>query len=298
MPKNLLFLLILFNPLVTYGQSYGERFSALFEKKDTAGQRILLEEWQQNDSNDAELYIGWFNYYINLSKTGGLRLDTRVKEGEEALMLQDSNSDTVAFILEETFYQQQLLDEGFRNIEKGISKHPKRLDMRFGHIYMLGENQQYDRFTEEIVNAIHYSDKIKNQWLWSEGKPLEDAENFMLTSLQDYVMTLYNTMDDSLMKKIGEIATTVLRYHPKHVESLSNLALVHLVAGEYEKALEPLLSAEKLSPDDWIVLNNIAYAYKNLGEKKKARKYYEKVLKLGDEDAQARAREELEKLKD
>lgn len=296
MPKHLLSFLLLLSPVLVSGQSYGERFSELFEKKDTAGQRQLLEEWQSKDSNDAELYIGWFNYYINLSKTGGLRLDTRAKEGEEALMVTDSNSDTVAFILEETFYQQQLLEAGFRSIKKGISKHPRRLDMRFGHIYMLGENEQYDRFTEEIIKTIDYSEQIKNDWLWSEGKALENPENFFLSALQDYVMTLYNTMDDSLMKHIDRIATTVLKYHPEHVESLSNLALVHLVAGEYKKALEPLLRAEKLSPEDWIVLNNIAYAYKNLGERKKAMSYYEKVRQYGDEDARKRAEEELKEL--
>lgn len=49
---------------------------------------------------------------------------------------------------------------------------------------------------------------------------------------------------------------------PNHVESLNNVALTYLVAGNYDKALFYLLRDETLAPKDVIVLNNIAEACK------------------------------------
>ena len=66
---------------------------------------------------------------------------------------------------------------------------------------------------------------------------------------------------------------------------------------QYDKALEPLLKAEKLNPKDYIVLNNIAQAYKLKGDTKNAIKYYELTIKYGDEQAKKYAQGQIDELK-
>ena len=152
-------------------------------------------------------------------------------------------------------------------------------------------------FTNEIIRTIDYSSKNKNQWTWTLNEKRKDGDEFFLGSLQDYQMQLYNTMDDNLLKNMQEIANAVLNYYPIHIESLSNLSISYLVEKKYDKALETLIKAEKLNPKDFIVLNNIAYAYREMNNKEKAIEYYEKVLKYGDPQAKTQAKKEIDKLK-
>ena len=79
----------------------------------------------------------------------------------------------------------------------------------------------------------------------------------------------------------------------KQVEPL-NLAYAQK---NYDKAIDYLKQAEKLNPKDFIVLNNIAQAYKLKGDKANAIKYYELTEKYGDEQAKQQAKEILIELK-
>jgi cytochrome c-type biogenesis protein CcmH/NrfG len=58
-----------------------------------------------------------------------------------------------------------------------------------------------------------------------------------------------------------------------------------------------LQDAEKLAPDDFVVLNNLAQAYKRKGDKTKAIAYFEKVVKFGDAETTEFAKKELLELK-
>ena len=166
----------------------------------------------------------------------------------------------------DNYYEPDLLSKGFQLISKGIEKHPNRLDMRFGKIYMFGQLEDYDKFTAEIIRVIDHSSANKNNWTWADNKPVPNPKEFMLKSIQDYQVQIYNTQNDSLLDKMRAIAEAVLNYYPDHVESLSNLSIVSMLQKQYDKALEWLLKAEKINPGDSIVLSNIAQAYKLKGD--------------------------------
>ena len=219
------------------------------------------------------------------------------QKGKDAFQISDSNSKTVGFLNSSIAYKDEYLKLGFNYIDKGISKFPTRLDMRFGKIYMLGKNEDYENFTVEIIKAIDYSDIIKTKWTWTDNKPLDDSKKFMLSAVQDYVVQLYNTNNDALLDNMKRIAETVLKYYPDHVESLSNLSIVYMIKKEYDKAIEVLLKAEKLAPKDYIVLSNIAQGYKLKGDKNNAIKYYELTVKYGDDSAKQYAKGQIDNLK-
>ena len=169
--------------------------------------------------------------------------------------------------------------------------------MRFGKIYILGEAEKYKPFTDEIIKAIEESAKNKNAWLWADNKPKENGQEFFLGAIQSYILTIYNTNDDGLLDYMKQISESVLKYYPNHTESLSNLSIVYLIKKDYDKALDALLKAEKISPKDFIVLSNIAQAYKLKGDNKNAIKYYELTLKYGDEQAKEYSKQQIDILK-
>ncbi len=104
------------------------------------------------------------------------------------------------------------------------------------------------------------ANRLKNNWTWTAHKKLEAPEHFMLGSIQEYVVQLFNAGDEQL-NRMRRIAQAVLKYYPKHVESLSNLAITYGLQGDYDKALDALFKAEKIMPKDAIALNNIATMY-------------------------------------
>ena len=301
MNRQIIFLLFVLTSLFNQvrGQTYKQQFNDLVSKKDTVGQKQLLEKWENTDSNDPELFVAYFNFYVIKSKNEIITLGQNPK-GKDVLKIMEqdtSNKEPVGFIYGDTYYNPTLLSKGLDWIKKGIKKHPNRLDMQFGKIYMFGEIKDYENFTKEIIKTIDYSAINKNKWTWADSKPLDDPKEFMLSSIQNYQLQLYNTENDDLLDNMKRIAETVLKFYPDHVESLSNLSIVFMLQKQYNKALEQLLKAEKLNPKDYIVLSNIAQVYKLKVDNKNAIKYYELTLKHGDEQAKKYAQEQIDELK-
>jgi tetratricopeptide (TPR) repeat protein len=69
-----------------------------------------------------------------------------------------------------------------------------------------------------------------------------------------------------------------------------------MLTKNYDKAIEYLNQAEKMNPEAFIVLNNIAQAYKLKGDKVNAIKYFELTEKYGDEQAKQQARQNINAL--
>lgn len=282
-----------------YGQKYRQQFNDLVSKKDAIGQQQLLEKWEKENSNDPELFVAYFNYYVIKSKKEIIALGQNPK-GDDVLKIIDQDTsikEPVGFIYTETNFDPNLLSKGFQWINKGINKYPNRLDMRFGKIYMFGQIEDYENFTKEIIKTIDYSAINKNKWTWTENKTKDNPKEEMLIAIQEYQVQLYNTENDTLLGNMKRIGEAILKYYPEHIESLSNISIVYLLQKQYDKALEPLLKAEKLNPKDYIVLSNIAQAYKLNGDNKNAIKYYELTINNGDEQSKKYAEEQIVELK-
>lgn len=278
-------------------QNRKQQFDLLVDNKDTAGQRGLLEKWQLADSNDAELYVAQFNYYVSISRREILVFGDEPKgDALELKSMDTAQKQPVTYLYGEKEYDPVLLQKGFDCISRGIKKHPARLDMRFGKVYMYGAILDWANFTDEIIKTVEYSATIKNKWLWANNKPAENAKVLMLSSIQEYQAQLYNTNDDNLLVYMKSIALAVLKHYPDNVESYTNLALVYMINDDYDKALVELKKAEKLAPKDDIVLNNIANAYMMKGDTENAIKYYKLVIQYGDEDTKEYAEGMIESL--
>jgi tetratricopeptide (TPR) repeat protein len=295
MPKQIVLFILVLLAGQSFAQNYKGEFYRLLKEEDTAAQQQLLQNWKQANPTDAELIVAFFNYYFNASRQEMVQLSDSGNENS-SLAITDSAGAQVGYLTDDFDYDSALLQKAFQYIDKGINTYTTRLDMRFGKIYALGQIENYERFTNEIIRAIEMGNKLKGQWTWADNKKVEDPERFFLSNIQDYVVQLYNAGDDQL-NRMRKIAQTVLRYFPKHVESLSNLAITYGLQGNYDKALESLLQAEKITPRDVIVLNNIATMYERKGDKLNAIKYFKLTAKLGGKETRDAAMEKLKELK-
>lgn len=279
---------------IAFGQDNNfKKFKEFYQNGDTIAVEKLLKDWEKNPN--AEFFVSSVNYYFNKSRKEVVSLDQNLPKTED-FELKDDNGKTVAYLSSKNYYDTNLLQKTFKYFDEGISKFPERLDIRFGKIYILGQLEDFENFSNEIVKTIQYSSQNKNQWLWSEDANYDGGEKEFLLSIQDYNNQIYDTNNDSLLKYMKQVNEEVLKYYPNHVESLSNLAIVSLISKNYDEALFYLLKAEKLAPEDYIVLNNLAFAYKLKNDKTNAIKYYQLVKKFGDDRAKSQAENELKKL--
>ena len=281
---------------IGFSQDYQSDFQKYCQTNDTINQLKILTEWNSANPKDAELYTSYFNYHFMKSKQEVLAMQTNEPNGE-SLVLKDSLNQTAGFLGSKIHFDQKELEKGISKINEGIKLYPNRLDMRFGKIYVLGEVSDWKNFTSEIKKTIEYSTKIGNNWTWTNNEKYDGGEKEFLLDIQTYQLQLYNTENDNLLKNMREIANTVLKFYPNHIESLSNLSITYLLTGEYDKGIEPLLRAEKINPKDYIVLSNIAQGYKLKGDKKKAIEYYEKTVEFGDDRAKEYAKQQIIELK-
>lgn len=296
MKPVLTFLLMLFVG-IGYAQDYKTEFFTSYNEEDTVKQLEVLTAWEQADPQNAELFTCYFNYYVSKARQELITLTQDEPEGEN-MVLSDSTGATAGYLGSQVFYDSLLIAKGLKKIDEGIALYPNRLDMRFGKIYVFELLNDWDRFTEEILTTIQYSSINNNEWTWTDNELQPEGKEFFLGNLQEYQYVLYNTGDDNLLLNMRTIAEEVLTYYPDNVENLSNISVTYLITGEPEKAVEYLLKAEQLRPEDAIVLGNLAQGYKLMGNKEKAIEYYNKVMQYGEDAAIEYAKEQIEELKE
>lgn len=295
MQKIMTLLALTFFSTLLSGQSNYETFKKLFKEKDTAKIRLLLAAWEKTQPEDPELYTAAFNFYFLNSKQEMLSLQQKEPE-KESFKLTDSTGKVAGFLTSDMGYDPDQLNKAFKYINTGIQKFPDRLDMRFGKCYVFGQIGDYDNFTKEIIQTIEYSVVNKNNWLWTENKKQDNGTGFMLATIQDYLRQLYDTEEDDLLNNIIQIGQVTLKYYPDNIEILSTTSVALMLMQQYDKAIEYLKRAEKLNPEDYIILNNLAEGYKRKGDKINAIRYYELTEKYGSEDAKRQARQSIKEL--
>ncbi len=279
------------------GQEYKERFYEFLSEGETKKQLRVLEKWEENNNDDPELYVAYFNYYYHASKTETVAIGSNPKGDAMQIMDQDTSvEEPVAYIYGEVNYDPELLSKALDWIDRGIEKYPNRLDMRFGKIYTYGQIEDYSKFTNEIVRVINYSAQNENNWLWENQEEISDAKQVLLNTIQDYQIQLFDTGESELLENMKEIAEAILNHYPNHIESLSNISIIYIYLEEYDNALVYLLKAEENNPKDCVVLNNIAYVYKLKGDSSNAIKYYNRVIEYGNAEEKKYAEQFIEEL--
>jgi tetratricopeptide (TPR) repeat protein len=291
MNKILTSLVILY-PLILFGQDYRSEFQSYCQTEDTVKQLEVLQKWEIDNPEDAELYTSYFNYYFSRSRREVVTLSTEEPNGQSFVFTDDAGK-TAGYMGSQIQYLVDDFERGIDKINEGITKYPNRLDMRFGKIYAYGQKKAWDAFTKNIIATVQYSKMNNNQWTWTNNAIYGGGEKNFLRSLQDYQLQLYDTGDDELLTNMREIANAILEIYPTHVESLTNLSITYLIAKEYDKAIDALQKAEQIVPKDYIVLSNIARGYELKGDNKMAIVYYKKTAKYGDKELKSFAKEQI-----
>jgi tetratricopeptide (TPR) repeat protein len=292
-----IYIALLLIPFISFGQTYKKDYDASFNKKDYDKNEIktILNNWKKESVDDVEYYIAAFNFYFRESQEEMIQLtQEEPQENQEAIVLSDSLGNKSGFLYSQINSNDSLFTISQNHIDEAIKLFPNRLDLRFGKIHTLGEVENYKDFTIEILKTINYSISLNHKWLWSKNKDLEDSENFFIDAIQRYQNTLFQVESDENLKKITK---KMYENFPNNIYVISSYGVTFLIERKNNEALELYLKAEKINPNDTIVLNNIGLIYERLLDKVNALSYYQKIVKIGNENEKSMAQKKINSLK-
>lgn len=249
---------------LTAQESFYDTALPLIDKKDTAALRLLLDKWQTTAPQDADRYAIQANYdlvkYI---------LFVQQHHGKS-----DTPSDSI-------FQETRCLEQAVTtHLAEGIARFPNRLDLRYGQIHQQLIMYNYASALEAIKATIAHSATNGNSWLWTNDKARNLSDKDLALDMQDYFSRLWSAQQ---FDKAEEMALAFLKVYPKSVIFRSNLASIHGARGDYKGALPLVEALHHEVPNDHLIHYNLAYVYKQLGEKKKAVKCLKKLVKCNDE---------------
>jgi tetratricopeptide (TPR) repeat protein len=277
-----------------FGQYSMAEYHRLDRSNDTAGIRLMMERWSATQKGEADYFIACFNYSAQRARQEVVVLTQEEPDGQH-FAVRDSVNGTVSYLSSVTQYDSARLKAGFDCIDDGMRKHPRRLDMRFGKIYVFGITENYTAYTDLLIQTLRDGAAHGQRWLWTDGKKLKKGNDFMEENAHQYIVKLFNVEAD-LSVNIRAIAQTMTTLWPRSVVAHADLGLSYMLSGAFQEALPHLLNAHKLASRDQVVLSNIGYCYKQLGETQKAITYYRLLKKHGSKSYKELADTQLAEL--
>lgn len=206
----------------------------------------------------------------------------------------------VAFQDTNTNYQVSKINtpSAVKSLKNKIRSYPNRLDYRYEYLNELSLQTEWNKFTNEVINLVEYSYKSNHNWAWSSGVDAigEDAEGFLLNTIEDYVFMLYITGEPAQFDHLRSICEVVIEFKSDHVDFLTYPAMTYDALEDYEAGIAYLQKAEVLHPNNAMVSLLIAENYENRGMINAALAYYRNAVRHGKEDESKEAVGHIERL--
>jgi tetratricopeptide (TPR) repeat protein len=276
-----------FNSIVDLMQK--EKYKLAFDR---------IQKIKNVNPNDPEYFVLSINYYFLKSQTNYINLKSGTPTKDSVLMLTDTlTGEPVGYIDDTTVFDFDTLKLGISILKNGISLHPNRLDMRIGLITVAEHSGLYKEMASEILSILAMSNSNRNKWSWSFSRPYHnDGRELILESVQcrmPNLMRIGTVQTDSLAELI---ANSLIKKYPESVYGHSNLGILYLMQGNFDKGLPHLLQALEIDPRDGIVISNLGRVYLGLGKKEKAMECFNLLLKVGSPAEQEFAKDALKQI--
>lgn len=205
------------------------------------------------------------------------KFDEALKIAEETIASQIDRAADFYTLAAQILAAQKKFGDAITLLDSGFEKYPDRFDLLFLKAVNQERNKQFERCIDTLKALL-----------------AQDPEH---AAAHNYLGYLYAERKEHLDEAEAHIKKA-LEIKPDDGYYLDSLGWVHYQQGEYQKALDVLLKANQLIANEAVVLEHIADTYVALGQRAKAREFYEKAMqtKMEDQDKQ-RIAEKYAKIK-
>lgn len=282
--KLLIGLVLVFCISAVFGKDYSEEFQRAFQNSDYEKVESILKNWEKEDSNNPEMLIAYFNYYLNRKM--------------ESVMTMGNMDDGRYGLYDRKTFKQEDVKTGVSYLDKALKSNPDRLDIHFGKCSSLLKSENYEEACAAIIDVLETSIKVNNKWKWTNGKAItDDGESVLFSGINDYCPVLFTRLgvENPNFKKV---INSIEKLYPNNNIGLNWCARFYSQSGDNKKAISYLKKAYELDKSDYVVLGNLGYLYELENNYKEARKCYETMSKMDNPTAKQYAKEYLDAIKD
>lgn len=271
-------------------KEFNERYQLLVSKLGSSGVGIetLLDKWEAAYPDDADMLLGKFTYYFSKSQSSAVVAKPQDKFlGEKpVLTLKDTLGNPVNYF-QVTDYDDELFGMSQKSIEKAIQLNPDRLDLRFLKVAALTgyEKESPDMALSNLKSLIIYNETQHPKWVYP-GYEKVDEELFS-AAIQEYCFLFFKYATPVSYEAFKEISETMLSYHPSDVLYLDNVGSYWLVVKhDYKQAAKYYNKVLKIKQDDITAIKNMILLARNTSNTKLEKKYLPLLVKYSDSESE------------
>ena len=270
-------------------KEFNERYQLLVSKLGPSGVGIetLLDKWEAAYPDDADMLLGKFTYYFSKSQSSGVVAKPQDKFlGEKpVLTLKDTLGNPVNYF-QVTDYDDELFGMSQKSIEKAIQLNPDRLDLRFLKVAALTgyEKESPDMALSNLKSLIIYNETQHPNWVYPG---YEKVDELFSAAIQEYCFLFFKYATPVSYEAFKEISETMLSYHPSDVLYLDNVGSYWLVVKhDYKQAAKYYNKVLKIKQDDITAIKNMILLARNTSNTKLEKKYLPLLVKYSDSESE------------
>ncbi len=240
-----------------------------------------LTEWEQQSPKDPEMFIAWYNYYINRNLVTGIA----------------TSQEKSQYVIgpRQTFNHDDVI-KGISYLDSALLLYPNRLDIHIGKITSLEQIGEVQLLGQALIDFLSTSIAFKGKWLDSSHSEITDNSYNALRMVQEKIYGLYRSDDTNALDVINNVSLSMIKYYPEHVFGYNNCGGIAFSRQDYAAALQYFIKGMAIEPYDEYVILNTGICYFKLNQYKEARPYLVKVIASEDPQVRDRAKHYLDEI--
>ena len=305
MKRILTLLVALMLPVLLFAQTsqedYIRRFNNLVNRVGPAGVGVetLLDKWAEEYPEDIQQLLARFSFWFNKSQTSNvIQLPQDRYLGREPLLPLTDSLGRKNNYFEDIVYEDESFGLALEALDKAIALEPRRLDLRLLRIDAL---TAYEKGSPDMaLSALKAlaDENYKQHPAWTHESLEKVDDEVFKALLQDYCFTFFRLGTDSSAEAFKSLSEHMLTYSKDDPLFLDNLGSYWFVCKkEYKKARKYYDQVLKKHPDDITAIRNSILLARSDKNVKLEKKYLAMMAQYGaTEMDRASAKAQLEAL--
>jgi tetratricopeptide (TPR) repeat protein len=277
---------------------YRAAYAKLKEQVPDDKMEALLEHWREADPDNPDAWILSANWFFEKAQSENVSVTTKTAQKGDFVVTDPKTGKAVGSISSEVAFDPKRISAATGFLRAALERWPHRVDIRCGLAHMLETTHAWDEEFEVLRALAEAPGKYPGRLRWCYDEPLDAPESdFIAEKLHSYALHQFQRETPETDEHFHQVAKLIAEAFPNVAYGHNDLAVFHGLTKNWAAAQAPLETAAKVAPKDALVWSNLGDNCARLGDFKRAREAYGKVIELdADPELTAHAKEELAKL--
>ena len=290
MKRFFTFLVALALPLSLLAQTskedYIRRYNNLVNRVGAAGVGVetLLDKWAEEYPDDMQQLLARFSFWFNKCQTSNvIQLPQDRYLGREPILPMTDSLGRKNNYFEDIVYDDESFGLALEALDKAVALNPNRLDLRLLRIDALTayEKGSPDMAFSALKSLVDENYRQHPAW---EHEAVEKVDDEVFKALiQDYCFTFFRLGTDSSAEAFKSLSEYMLTYSKDDPLFLDNIGSYGLVSKkDYKKARKYYDQVLKKHPDDVTAIRNGMLLARTIKDVKLEKKYLTMMAQYGE----------------